>query len=142
MGPEVADPPIRLKYFLDQFPERSTSTTICDQNLSGGLAQIANLLRTIVGDPCIQGTLADVDPNTAGPQYDCSVSDVTKPGTLEAKETIIPRCNDAASTKPCWRISVNAEECIPDDHLMLEVVRAVDPAPETHIIANCVTEAI
>jgi hypothetical protein len=44
--PEVADPPIRLQFFLDQFPARSTFSSICQQDLSGGLQQIGTLLET------------------------------------------------------------------------------------------------
>ena len=142
MGLEVADPPTRLKYFLDQFPDRSTFTTICQRNLSDGLSQIANLLRSIVGDPCIQGTLADANPEADGPQYECSVSDVTKPGTKDARETVIPACQTDLGNKPCWHIVADAEQCMADDHLMLKIERTQDPPPETHIIANCVTEAL
>ncbi|MGE3543449.1 MAG: hypothetical protein AB7L28_05940, partial [Kofleriaceae bacterium] len=56
---EVADPPVRLQHFLNQFPNRSTSTTICQSNLSDGLMLIAQLLKTVIGDPCISGNLAD-----------------------------------------------------------------------------------
>lgn len=48
-GEERADPAVRLQLFLDQFPGRTTSTTICQQDLSGGLAQIAALLRDSIG---------------------------------------------------------------------------------------------
>src|SRR5262249_6890098 len=68
-GTEVADPPVRIKFLLDQFPNRSTFTTICQQNLADGLTLIAQLLKTVLGSPCIEGKLADVDPNTAGDQY-------------------------------------------------------------------------
>jgi hypothetical protein len=44
--PEVADPPTRLQFFLDQFPNRSTFSSICQQDLSGGLQQIGTLLET------------------------------------------------------------------------------------------------
>ena len=43
-GIQVADPGTRLQVFLDQFPNRSTFTTICQQNLSDGLVLIAQLL--------------------------------------------------------------------------------------------------
>ncbi|MGE0401514.1 MAG: hypothetical protein AB7T06_32735 [Kofleriaceae bacterium] len=141
-GIQYADSPVRLKFFIDQFGDRSTFTTICQRNLSDGLSQIAGLLRSIVGDPCIQGNLLDVDPNTDGVQYECAVSDVTRPGTPDAVETIIPACNAGITNKPCWRIVVDAEKCVPDDHLMLSIERNQDPPAETHIIANCVTEAI
>src|SRR5262249_54976969 len=34
---EVADPPIRIKQLLDAFPNRSTVSSICQQDLSDGL---------------------------------------------------------------------------------------------------------
>jgi hypothetical protein len=141
MGLELAVPPIRLKHFLDQFPDRSTFTTICQRNLADALEKIAGLLRTIVGDPCIQGIPADVDLETPGPQYECAVSDVQKPGTVDAVETVIPACNASQSNKPCWHIAVDADRCPADDQLALKIERSVDPPPDTHIIANCVTEA-
>ncbi|HMG20556.1 MAG TPA: hypothetical protein VK607_04535, partial [Kofleriaceae bacterium] len=72
--PELADPPIRLKFFLDQFPNRSTFVSICQKNLAGGLQQIGELLKTVIGDPCIEGKLANVaPPGSPQPIYDCSV---------------------------------------------------------------------
>lgn len=37
---QVADPAIRVSSFLSQFPERTTQTTICQADLSGGLQLI------------------------------------------------------------------------------------------------------
>ncbi len=144
-GPEVADPSIRLKQFLDSFPNRSTFSTICQQDLSGGLTQIAQLLRTVIGSPCIEGKLADVDPDTDGNQYDCSVSDVTNFGKSNQSETVLPQCNNAAtpassSNKPCWSIQTDAMNCMEGDHLTLKIERAQAPAPDTHVISYCVTE--
>jgi len=42
---EVADPPIRLVEFLNKFPNRNTFSTICQQDLTGALTQVAQLLR-------------------------------------------------------------------------------------------------
>lgn len=137
---QVADPPTRIKFLLDQFPNRSTFTTICQQNLSDGLVLIAQLLKSVIGDPCIEGNLADVDPDTAGPQYDCSVSDVTNPGKPNQTETIIPACDASASVKPCWKINTDVINCPNSDHFTLKIERSQSPAPETHVIANCVTE--
>ena len=141
-GLEVADPPTRLKFFLDQFPNRSTFTTICQQNLSDGLVLIAQLLKSVIGSPCIEGKLSDVDPNTAGPQYDCSVSDVANYGKANQSETVLPPCNAGESNRPCWRIQVDAMKCPDGDHFVLDVVRAEAPPPETHVIAYCVTDAV
>ena len=138
---QVADPPTRIKFLLDQFPNRSTFTTICQQNLSDGLVLIAQLLKSVIGDPCIEGKLADVDPNTPGPQYDCSVSDVTNLGKPTQTETIIPQCDAGMTMKPCWRINTDLMNCPASQHFTLKIERTQSPAPETHVIANCVTEA-
>ncbi|MGE0550564.1 MAG: hypothetical protein AB7O24_03160 [Kofleriaceae bacterium] len=138
---EVADPPVRLQHFLDQFPNRSTATTICQQNLSDGLQLIAQLLKTVIGDPCISGNLADVDPNTDGPQYDCSVSDISNYGKDNAVETVLPPCNGTIDNIPCWRI-ITDPECMSDTNFALKVERGGEtPAPETHTISYCVTAA-
>jgi hypothetical protein len=145
-GPEVADPSTRLKQFLDQFPNRSTFSTICQQDLSGALTQIAQLLRTVIGSPCIEGKLADVDPDTAGPQYDCSVSDVRNYGKANQTEEVLPACNNTATpasstNKPCWSIQKDTMNCTAGDQLTLKIERNEAPAADTHVISYCVTEA-
>ncbi len=160
IGLEVADPPTRIKFLLDQFPNRSTFTTICQQDLSDGLRLIAQLLKAVIGDPCIGGRLADVDPDTEGPQYDCSVSDVTNARTPMQKETIIPPCEETSpgvySPKPCWRITsdpMNCKPCPPTEpdspfckstepHHVLKIERDGAPAPNTIVFANCVTQVV
>jgi len=141
---EVADPPIRIKSFLDQFPQRSTFSSICQQNLSGGLQQIGELLRAVIGDPCIEGKLADVDPTTPGTQFDCSVSQKSP----DVDEKVLPRCNPesgAATNKPCWHIDVDVANCKQtDDHYTLRIERTdadLQSLPnDTNVTANCVTE--
>ena len=145
-GAEVADPSTRLKQFLDQFPNRSTFSTICQQDLSGALTQIAQLLRTVIGSPCIEGKLADVDPDTAGPQYDCSVSDVRNYGKANQTEEVLPACNNTATpasstNKPCWSIQSDTMNCTAGDMLTLKIERNEAPAADTHVISYCVTEA-
>jgi hypothetical protein len=135
--PEVADPPIRIKSFLDQFPNRNTFSSICQQDLRGGLQQIAELLRAVVGDPCIEGKLADP------PNYDCAVSSIVNPGTDTAVETVLPRCDTSASNPPCWHIITDATQCADPatDHLVLKVEGQETLPTDSHIVANCVTEA-
>jgi hypothetical protein len=139
---EVADPPIRIKTFLDQFPNRSTFAPICQQDLSGGLVQIADLLKTVIGDPCIEGQLADVDPTTPGTQYECSVSEVTNINTSMQQETIVPQCPDTGSTTTvCWHLVTDTVACpATPDHLILKVENSDTLQLDTHVIANCVTE--
>jgi hypothetical protein len=141
--PEVADPPIRLQFFLDQFPNRSTFSSICQQDLSGGLQQIADLLKTVIGNPCVEGKLADVDPVTPGPQYDCSVSSVTNINTPQQAETILPKCtpeDDTATNQPCWHLVTDAMSCPTSDNFKLVFEGEDLLAQDTNIISNCVTE--
>jgi hypothetical protein len=140
---EVADPPIRLKFFLDQFPNRSTFASICQRDLSGGLQQIAELLKAVIGDPCIEGKLADLDPETPGPQYSCSVSAVTTTGQATPEEKILPACtpdNASATNQPCWHLATDPRKCVASDHLLLTIEGQDSLSQDTHILANCVTE--
>ena len=47
----IADPAVRLTYFLEQFPSRNTVTSICNNDLSPALTQIAETLTAVVGNP-------------------------------------------------------------------------------------------
>ena len=145
--PEVADPPIRTKFFLDQFPNRSTFQTICQQDLSGALQQIGELLKTALSDACIEGKLADTDPKTPGPQYDCSVSVVVNQGQVNQTEQSLPLCTpeDATATnQPCWHLIVDEANCqqldLPKnlrDHLALKIEGLADLPSTGHVIASC-----
>jgi hypothetical protein len=132
---QVADPPVRLSFFLSQFPNRSTQTTICQQDLSGGLQLIGELLKAAIGNPCITGNLKE--------PFECTVSYVTNFGKPNAVEQVLPPCQgtgDASTNKPCWEIIDDAAQCPGGNNQILKVN---DPAPpnEAHIIANCVTTA-
>ena len=131
---EVADPPVRISQFLSQFPNRNTQTTICQQDLSGGLQQIAQLLKLVIGSPCIDGKLA-------GPPYQCAVSDVTNEGKPNQTESIIPECDQSMSNTPCWHIITDTMNCTAGDHLTLKIERTVQPPPDTDVEADCVTVA-
>jgi len=43
-----ADPAIRLQAFLDGFPQRSTSASICNGDISDALTEIADLLAAVI----------------------------------------------------------------------------------------------
>ena len=143
--PQVADPAVRLRYLVDQFPGRSAFTTICQQDLTDAMQVFAELIVDAIGNPCIEGTLADRDPATAGVQVDCSVSDVVGRGTANEIETPIPACDGMPGAAPCWRIVDDAARCParPDKpHTLMLSVDRTTPAPEgTHVVAYCVTEA-
>jgi len=144
--PEVADPAIRLRFFLDQFPNRSTFVPICQKDLSGGLQQIGDLLKTVIGDPCIEGKLQNFGTQAA-PVYDCSVSSVANPGTNNAVETIMAECpaTGPLPSTPCWHIVPDNVKCaMTPDHLVLKIENddsLKTPSTDVHVLANCVTQA-
>ena len=150
-GAQVADPPIRLQFFLDQFPNRSTATSICQPDLSGGLQLIGELLKESIGNPCITGRIADQEPNTPGLQAECSVSYISNFGKANSHETILPECNAGLTNKPCWHLVKNpalcpcapGSTCNPADantNLILSIEDAVAQPDGTQVVADCVTE--
>jgi hypothetical protein len=142
---EVGDPAIRLKFFLEQFPNRNTFVPICQPDLSGGLQQIGNLLKTVIGNPCIEGKLADVDTKTPGAQYECSVSTVTNPNSPTPIKALLDACPGTPS-KACWRLELDTVNCKTDpatgqrpDQLALKLDRKELLPNDTNVLANCVT---
>ncbi len=137
---EVADSSVRQTQFINAFPNRSTFQAICNNDLSDGLVLIAQLLKSVIGSPCIDGELAV--------PYDCSVSDVTDPGKPTQHETVLPECIDQAvndnsnNGQACWAIVADTTSCPTGTNLSLRVKRSGMPAPDNdHVIANCVTIA-
>jgi hypothetical protein len=133
-GTEVADPTVRVNELLAGFPGRSTYSTICQSDLSGGLTLIAQLLKSVIGSPCIDGTLAM--------PYDCSVSDITKEGQPNQQETVLPECNSGKTNVPCWAVEVDPM-CATASMLTLKIERGgTTPSNDTHTVSYCVTEAM
>jgi hypothetical protein len=138
MQPEVADPAIRIKSVLDQFPGQSAFSSICEQDLSGALMQIGDLVKTVTGPACFVGQLLDVDPGTAGPQYDCMVGAVDSQSPPPGRS--LPACNrdDASATNPpCWHLAADATGCPKADHLRLKIEGLTALASDAYVIASC-----
>lgn len=139
-----AAPGVRLQTFLDNFPQRNTVTTICNEDLSDALTVIANLLAKVIGNPCLEGNL-DTDPETAGVQYECQVSDVRFPGEDRQEETPMGQCSTVPPPDgelPCWHLDEDLTAC-PDTptHLTLVVERGSGSVPTgTHVKARCVVQ--
>jgi hypothetical protein len=128
---EAADPAVRMKQFIDLFPNASTFSTICQPDLSDALFLSAQLVNLAIGSPCITVPLTDADPNTPGDQPDCIVEDVV--GT---SATPIPACGSAT----CWRLVTDAQSCPLADHQRLQIDRAGVPDPATVTKARCLVE--
>jgi hypothetical protein len=143
----VADPGVRLKYFGDQQGVQNTFVSICQNDLSDGLKTVADLLRRIIGTPCIQGDLdtTDIDP-APGTQLNCHVADVRFGGTPGVQETSIARCpmdnetSPRTDTLPCWWATKNPARCEDSpSQFELHIERGSADAPiGTHVIANCI----
>jgi len=133
----TADPGVRMKVFLDAFPQRNTVTTICNEDLSDALTVIAELLRKVIGSPCLEGNIK-TDP------IECQVSDVRFPNTDRQTETAIAECNNAdgnaASNHPCWLIFQDSAQCPDTDTgLTIQVYPDNRTVPTgTHTFVRCV----
>ena len=88
--------------FLRSFPNANASTTICQQDLSGGLTQLGELLSRRLGSSCVDMTSIDIDPGQAGAQYDCIVEDLRGSSAIQLAE-----CG-ATPQAPCWRFETDA----------------------------------
>ena len=144
-----ASPPVRLQKFLTSFAERNTFTTICNENLQDAMVQIAELLKTAIGNPCIDTPLADRNPGIDGIQPECSVVDVTDPDGDNRMETIVPQCGtviqtgvtECAGTPPCWCIVQDAMQCpmAPDNYAISVNRGGATPPLGTVLEVQCVT---
>jgi hypothetical protein len=140
---QTAFPAVRTAAFLEGFEQRNTRTTICKGDLSDGLTQIAALLKIVIADPCFEAQVADLDPDDAGLQPDCTVSDMSYRNGEETELAVIPSCVLSSNATPCWRIEEDAVHCAythTNPHLKLVVDRGgVVPGPDVHVKASCVT---
>lgn len=133
---QVADPAIRLTAFLEAFPNRNTTTTICNDDLSDALTVIAELLAKVLGNPCMEGDLALTDG-----QPECSVADVRNLNQDGQEETVIAACNDGLTNIPCYHFVEDAECNIDTSPTQLTLVierGAADVPSNTTVVARCV----
>jgi hypothetical protein len=82
------------------------ATTIPDAGTPAALG-----LRRALGHRCLEGFIADVDPDAAGRQIDCDVYALA-PG---ADRVLLPRCPDPLriydAPGPCWAAKTGAAQC-------------------------------
>jgi hypothetical protein len=131
MGTQAANPAPRLHGFLDEFPDRSTSSTVCTADNSAGLVGIADLITRVMGSPCVNAALADAKPEEPGLQPDCIVEDL-----VGMTATKIEPC-DAGARQPCWKLEADAATCDGPGNLKLVVDRAGAPPPEMTTRMRC-----
>jgi hypothetical protein len=103
-GPACADtrPATRLAAFLDGFPNRAASASICEPDFSAPLGLAGQLTRSSLGLPCFSAPPLDVDPVAEGRQVDCAAW--YRYGDRGAVvEELIPTCR-GDELFPCWQL--------------------------------------
>jgi hypothetical protein len=131
----AASPAIRLRAFLDAFPQRSTWQDICtydpaigDINLAGALVEIASSFGRLPPSWCL------ADGISLPPE--CSVTEVTNRGTPDEVETVIPSCDQAGPT--CFRLVESAECADTESGLALAIDRdGPRPTEPTELVVRC-----
>lgn len=112
-GVTEARPAIRLQSFVDEFGDRGAVAPLCGETAFGGLDATAHKLRKTLGTSCLDGDIADVDPETPGRQPLCHVSLEYADGSRRD----IPTCNapsfalERATNAPCYDIDAGYEGC-------------------------------
>ncbi len=126
-----ATPGVRLLSFLNAFPDRNTSTTICNEDLRAALTLIADDLGRVLGPPCLRGDLQLVDGEPV-----CTVADVLHYRQDGQQETLLPRCDSDHNNPPCFYFE-NDDACN-DTGFKLLVERGDNAAPpNTQLLAHC-----
>lgn len=144
-----ADSAVRIAHFVDQFPQRGTVQTICNDDLSDALNVIAQLLAKVIGNPCIDG---EIRTDTSQglyigglPNFECQVSDVRFPNTDRQEETPLAHCDNippTAADATCWYLAANAGSCPDSPHNAEMIVeRGSGSVPTgTHTQVRCVVK--
>jgi hypothetical protein len=127
---QVAVPGVRLQAFAALFPERAATSSVCSNDLSAPLEDIAQVAAFALGTPCISTPLADSDPALDGVQPDCIVEDL-----VAGEAAPIEPCPSAT----CWELLPDETSCPLADHLKLEIRREAAADPSTVTRARCVT---
>ena len=98
----VATPSLRLMEFGSKIRNHST-TTICKEDLSDALSQIAQTLNQVLGAPCFDGKLAE--------PFDCAFTEYRDFGEAQQRERLLPWCDAGKSITPCVSIEVEPDWC-------------------------------
>lgn len=105
-----ARPAVRLQGLLDEFQHGSQFRSICD-GVPNAVLDTAQQIRRALGTACLEGFVADADPDTAGRQPDCIVSDVINVDRIRLPACSAPWAPEASTTWPCFVLKTGLEEC-------------------------------
>ena len=129
-----AYPSVRLRAFVESFPERNRFASICEDDLEGPLSNAAlRIADTALRSPCLHGVLRDRDAATPGVQADCRVKEVA--GSAVVGE--IKSCADSAGARPCFTVEEAPATCSHTE-TALAVVISRDDQPAARTVVECV----
>ncbi len=128
----------RLAAFFDGFPNRSGAASICEPDFTAPIELAGQLLKHVLGAPCISAPLLDVDPVADGLQPEC-VAWYSYLLDGERTEELVPACR-ADEPGPCYRIHDDPMSCIMGKGVELrEPTRRFGAGSEALAILECVT---
>ena len=133
-GAGDAAPAFRLQAFTDGLISGATSS-ICTEDVSEPVADLADLIKIPLGLPCLPGELFDRDPAMPGVQPVCVVSDVRFPNTPQQTEILVPPCGEDNQPVPCWRSEPN-DHCFEPSQLEFIVERGRATVPTDTIVRS------
>ena len=134
-------PGLRLRSFLDGFPDRSVEASICEIDQNPTMEDFATRLLGALGSPCITQPLADIDAATPGLQPRCVVTQYTLTTGTRTDPVVIPACT-VDGTLPCWQLDATLTECSFSSSDQGIVITRDGAAPAgTEIEARCQVEA-
>ncbi len=136
----VAVPAHRLKAFLDGFPERNHTTSICDADLTDALVPFGQMIKIALGATCVEPHLADRDPARPGLQPECAFTEVTHPDGPDRTEAVLPACDATGGATPCWRFEIDPAGCsLSPGHQRIVIDHAGASVPhDTYVEVQCV----
>lgn len=101
-------PTPRLDEFFAAFPHRNVVVSLPDGDHALALEAFKPLIKTILPGTCWEAS--DVDPETPGPQYDCTFSVM-----IRGNERRLPPCT-LPGDQFCWSLVSSGNECSYTDH--------------------------
>jgi len=130
------DPPAtRLDGFAALFPNRAFVEDVTTSDLAETFLLFTQLVRTVLGAPCVTVPL-DVDPDTAGDQYECDINASYADDTTE----VFRQCKDG-TTEPCYAFEPDPVKC-PDSTTAYFRIRNFPTRYHPSIRGQCVVEGL
>lgn len=83
-----------------------------------------------LGSPCFEVEIPE--------PHNCSISVVEEIET-NAMETVLPSCALQPDARPCWKISIDVQNCFSAAQQRLDILRTAPPAYAHHLLAQCVS---